>query len=175
MPPSINRYSTQEDGDGRPTAPAHQNRSPALALRRRNNGRGSDERARLYASVRLRPLLPRHRKTAQPLPEGEAAGEGGAAAQGREPARLADRAALRVRFGELLPTAVPPALRHVAAAVPRERRAQGAAATSASCVRPLSRSCFSASPCACAASSPISGSTRSGACASPWTRRRGSR
>src|SRR5437763_53480 len=32
MSPSLNRNSFQEDGDGRPTAPAHQDRSPALAL-----------------------------------------------------------------------------------------------------------------------------------------------
>src|SRR4028118_2289704 len=112
---------------GRPAASAHQNCETSPPRGRRSHGRSRDERARLYAPVHLRPVSPDHRPPAQPLPQGKAARESSPPAEGRQRSRFARCTPLRFRFRELLPPAVPPSLRHVAAADPRARHTPPAA------------------------------------------------
>src|SRR5438034_10869501 len=74
--------------------------------------------------VHLEPVPPHDRPSPQPVSERETPGESGTAAQVGQPARLPGRALLRFRLGELLPPAVPAALRHVAAPVSHQRQAE---------------------------------------------------
>src|SRR5687767_10909194 len=95
------------DAYGWPAAIAHQDSASPPSRGRGSHGRSRDQGAGLYTPVHLGPLPPHHRKASQPVSEREAPGEGGPAAQGRQRARLAGCAPLRLRLRELLPPAVP--------------------------------------------------------------------